>query len=167
MFTKCHRIFAFFFSIPNYLFIFRFGFCKPASKLIQPTVRVPTRKVEIERRSKSEPQKREIPKLVSSGSKIAVSKVTSSHLPRPQIPVRYQVSKSPDKNAKTATNMRLKSEAMKQMQQGVTVRKFCDSVEFTEVIAINRSRVTINSNAKGPLVREMANKYIRLVLYTF
>lgn len=121
--------------------------------------------MEVERRSQSEPQKRENPKYVSSGSKIAVSRITSSHLPRPQIPVRYEVFKSPDKNVKTATNMRLKSEAIKQMQQGVTIRKLSDSVEFTEVIAINRpSRFTINSNAKGPLIRERANKYLRLVL---
>lgn len=122
--------------------------------------------MEIERRSKSEPQKREIPKPVFSGSKIAVSKVTSSHLPRPQLPVRYKVSRSPDKNAKTATNMRLKNDAIKQMQQGVTIRKLSDTVEFTEVIAINRPKVTIISNAKGSLVREMANKYIRLVLFS-
>jgi len=119
----------------------------------------------VERRSQSEPQKREIPKLYSSGTKIAVSRVTSSHLPRPQIPIRYQVSKSPDKNAKTAANMRLKNEAIKQMQQGVTIRKLTDSVEFTEVIAFNRpSRLTINSNAKGSLIRERANKYLRLVV---
>ncbi|XP_022161228.1 putative leucine-rich repeat-containing protein DDB_G0290503 isoform X1 [Myzus persicae] len=141
----------------------RFGFCKPATKLVQPTTQV-TKKVEVERRSQSEPQKREIPKLLSSGTKIAVSRVTSSHLPRPQIPIRYQVSKSPDKNAKTATNMRLKNEAIKQMQQGVTIRKLTDSVEFTEVIAFNRpSRLTINSNAKGSLIRERANKYLRQV----
>ncbi|VVC37267.1 Hypothetical protein CINCED_3A008166 [Cinara cedri] len=142
----------------------RFGFCKPPSKLVQPTMRSTAKKVEVERRSQSEPQKRESAKYVSSGSKIAVSRVTSSHLPRPQIPVRYQISKSPDKNFKTATNMRLKSEAIKQMQQGVTIRKLSDSVEFTEVIAINRpSRFTINSNAKGPLIRERANKYLRQV----
>lgn len=131
-------------------------------KLGQPVVQVPTKKIEVERRSQSEPQKREIPKLISNGSKIAASRVTSSHLPRPQIPVRYQVSKSPDKNAKTVTNMRLKNEAIKQMQQGVTVRKLSDSVEFTEVIAINRpSRLTINSNAKGSLIRERTSKYLR------
>lgn len=119
----------------------------------------------MERRSQSEPQKREIPKLLSSGTKMAVSRVTSSHLPRPQIPIRYQVSKSPNKSAKTATNMRLKNEAIKQMQQGVTIRKLTDSVEFTEVIAFNRpSRLTINSNAKGSLIRERANKYLRLVI---
>lgn len=147
---------------------FRFGFCKPATKLVPPTVRVTAKKIEVERRSRSEPQKREIPKLVSSGSKIAVSRVTSSNLPRPQIPVRYQVSKSPDKHAKTVTNMRLKNEAIKQMQQGVTIRKLNDSVEFTEVIAINRpSRLTINSNAKGPLIRERANKYLRFVLLLY
>ncbi|XP_060879396.1 putative leucine-rich repeat-containing protein DDB_G0290503 isoform X2 [Metopolophium dirhodum] len=142
----------------------RFGFCKPATKLVQPTTQVTTKKIEVERRSQSEPQKREIPKLYSSGTKIAVSRVTSSHLPRPQIPIRYQVSKSPDKNAKTAANMRLKNEAIKQMQQGVTIRKLTDSVEFTEVIAFNRpSRLTINSNAKGSLIRERANKYLRQV----
>ncbi|XP_025420940.1 uncharacterized protein LOC112691041 isoform X3 [Sipha flava] len=142
----------------------RFGFCKPSMKLMQPTVKVTTKKIEVERRSQSEPQKREIPKHISHGSKIAISKVTSSHLPRPQIPVRYQVSKNPDKNAKTATNMRLKNEAIKQMQQGVTIRKLSDSVEFTEVIAINRpSRLTINSNAKGSLIRERTSKYLRQV----
>ncbi|XP_060837368.1 uncharacterized protein LOC132919643 isoform X3 [Rhopalosiphum padi] len=142
----------------------RFGFCKPATKLVQPTTLVTPKKVEVERRSQSEPQKREIPKLLSSGTKIAVSRVTSSHLPRPQIPIRYQVSKSPNKSAKTATNMRLKNEAIKQMQQGVTIRKLSDSVEFTEVIAFNRpSRLTINSNAKGSLIRERANKYLRQV----
>ncbi|XP_050430623.1 uncharacterized protein LOC126839373 isoform X2 [Adelges cooleyi] len=138
----------------------RFGFCKPVVKPVQPIAK----KVEIERRSQSEPQKREIPKLNSGGSKIAVSKVTASHLPRPQIPLRYQISKSPDKSAKTAANMRLKNEAIRKMQQGVTVRKLSDSVEFTEVIAINRpSRLTLNSNAKGPLIRERANKYLRQV----
>lgn len=120
--------------------------------------------MEVERRSQSEPQKREIPKFVSRSSKIAVSKVTSSHLPKPQIPIRYQVSKSPDKNAKTATNMRLKNEAIKQMQQGVTVRKLTDSIEFTEVIAINRpSRLTTNFNSNSSLVKEQANKYLKLV----
>lgn len=152
----------------NHLYFFRFGYCKPVTKIVQPTIHVTTKKVDAERRSQSEPQKREIPKLVSNVSKIAVSRVKSSHLPRPQIPVRYQISKSPDKNAKTATNMRLKNEAIKQMQQGVTIRKLSDSVEFTEVIAINRpSRLTINSNAKGPLIRERANKYLRLVLYIY
>lgn len=156
-----------FFSVTIFFFLYRFGFCKPATKLVQPTTQVTTKKIEVERRSQSEPQKREIPKLYSSGTKIAVSRVTSSHLPRPQIPIRYQVSKSPDKNAKTAANMRLKNEAIKQMQQGVTIRKLTDSVEFTEVIAFNRpSRLTINSNAKGSLIRERANKYLRLVLTT-
>lgn len=148
----------------NHLF-YRFGYCKPSIKINQST-HIGTKKVEFERRSQSEPQKREIPKLASNGAKIAVSRVTSSHLPRPQIPVRYQVTKSPDKNAKTAANMRLKNEAIKQMQHGVTIRKLSNSVEFTEVIAINRpSRLTINSNAKGSLIRERTNKYLRSVLF--
>lgn len=63
--------------------------------------------------------------------------------------------------------MRLKNEAIKKIQQGVTIRKLSDSVEFTEVIPINRpSRLTINSNAKGTLIRERANKYLRFVLWT-
>ncbi|XP_050531718.1 uncharacterized protein LOC126900223 isoform X3 [Daktulosphaira vitifoliae] len=141
----------------------RFGFCKPAVKPVQP-IHALTKKVDIERRSQSEPQKREIPKFITGGSKIAVSKVTASQLPKPQIPVKYQFSKSPDKNAKTAANLRLKNEAIKKMQQGITVRKLSDSIEFTEVIAINRpSRLTLNSNAKGPLIRERANKYLRQV----
>jgi len=62
--------------------------------------------------------------------------------------------------------MRLKNEAIKQIQQGMTIRKLSDSVEFTEVIPINRpSRLTINSNAKGTLIRERANKYLRFVLF--
>lgn len=61
--------------------------------------------------------------------------------------------------------MRLKNEAIKKIQQGMTIRKLSDSVEFTEVIPINRpSRLTINSNAKGTLIRERANKYLRFVL---
>lgn len=62
--------------------------------------------------------------------------------------------------------MRLKNEAIKKIQQGMTIRKLSDSVEFTEVIPITRpSRLTINSNAKGTLIRERANKYLRFVLF--
>jgi len=64
--------------------------------------------------------------------------------------------------------MRLKNEAIKKIHQGVTLRKLSDSVEFTEVISINRpSRLTINSNARGSLIRERTNKYLRFVLFIF
>lgn len=147
----------------NYYLFVRFGFCsKPATKLIQPTTHVKPRVV-VERRSQSEPQRREISKPTQSGSKIVPFKITTRQLPRPQ--VSYKIPLSPNKTTKEVYNNKLKNETIKQMKQGVTIRNFSDSVELTEIHAIP-SRPTISSNAKGPLIIKRANSYLRLVVFT-